>query len=70
MWSFVIIYQRRVIFGSRYFALKPHLKFLIHLIEPYIISKLMQSHKIKRVKVIKQENFPILGLPKYIQHRR
>ena len=34
---------------------------LIHPIELYIISKLMQSHIIKRVKVIKWENFPILG---------
>ena len=47
--------------GPRYFGLEPLLKFLIDLIEPYIISKLMQSHEIKRVKVIKRENIPILG---------
>ena len=48
-------------YGPRNFGLQPHLKFLIYLIEPYIISKQMQSHKIKRVKVIKREHFPILG---------
>ena len=47
--------------GPQYFGLEPHWKFLIYLIEPYIISKLMQSHKIKRARVIKRENFPILG---------